>query len=199
MKELCHLMTYHTNLDKSFRDNVVSVDSNDKEWEIGNSSEDGVHHCHALLVVHAEDVVSKQLLRLVGGCQNEWILEKSKHLLSVHDFPQSLIVDEHADALVELLVNKLAEGDRGLDYQGWVDLQPGKQLLVDVVLHLYEFRLFLERCTVELLADGSHVAFPLSLQKVGKEEDIHDTGCRGNCGIRLWNVVPSVLPVLGTE
>lgn len=56
----------------------MSVDSDDEEWKVRDSSEDGVHHCHALLVVHAQDVVSKQFLRLVGGRQNEWILEESK-------------------------------------------------------------------------------------------------------------------------
>ena len=78
----------------------MSVDSEYEEWQIGYSGEDGVHHCHALLVVHAQDVVAKQFLRLVGRGQNERILEKSEHLFSLHVPPQSLVVGRHADSFI---------------------------------------------------------------------------------------------------
>ena len=72
----------------------------------------------------AHEIVSQQLLHLVGGVQDERVLQKGKLLFSCEGIivSEETVIERHIDAAVELLVQELFPRDNRSDDVVRVDL-----------------------------------------------------------------------------
>ena len=73
-------------------------------------------------------IIQQKPLHLVGGAQDEGVLEKRELLLLEEGVSVELVVVDHVDSAVELLVTKLLPLERWSQDINWVDLQKNKKI-----------------------------------------------------------------------
>ena len=114
---------YKANLRESIGHNMVPADVEVEEGGVPHSCQQSVDESPLPLVDVTGSIIQQKPLHLVGGAQDEGVLEKRELLILEEGVPVELVVVDHVDSAVELLVTKLLPLERRSQDINWVDLQ----------------------------------------------------------------------------
>ena len=189
------------NLHEGVGHDLLPVDPQQQEGDVWHPRQHRVHEGTLTLTIHAHEIVPKQLLHFVGRAQHKRVLEKRKRPLSVaHPYAVgAVVVDCHRHTLVELVVDKVGQGDWSRHDVGRVNVKPTHETLKLRVFSLHEHRLGLGRHAAQPVARRSESTVALRDEQTRKVEDGHDL-CGGGHGlVRLGKVDLVPVAVLGAE
>ena len=98
-----------------------------EERSISNARQESVHKRPVTLAEVTHQIITKQLLYLVGRVENEWELEKRELFLVCEWIVIAVeaIVEGHVDAIVELLIQELFPAENWFDDIDWMNLKWG--------------------------------------------------------------------------